>query len=88
MTRASRLKSDDLGKYEGSVWLGLGKFGPRNVGADKARHTEPTIQAPDALPVGSCRIPLVPIVEETGALVSLLVWLAFGAVAVAPRSRS
>jgi sodium/hydrogen antiporter len=28
--------------------------------------------------------PLVPFVEETGALVSLLVWLAFGAVAVAP----
>jgi NhaP-type Na+/H+ or K+/H+ antiporter len=27
---------------------------------------------------------LVPFVEETGALVSLLVWLAFGAVAVAP----
>jgi sodium/hydrogen antiporter len=28
--------------------------------------------------------PLVPFVEETGALVSLLVWLAFGAVAVGP----
>ena len=28
--------------------------------------------------------PLVPFVEETGAVVSLLVWLAFGAVAVAP----
>jgi sodium/hydrogen antiporter len=28
--------------------------------------------------------PLVPFVEETGGLVSLLVWLAFGAVAVAP----
>jgi NhaP-type Na+/H+ or K+/H+ antiporter len=28
--------------------------------------------------------PLVPFVEETGTLVSLLVWLAFGAVAVAP----
>jgi NhaP-type Na+/H+ or K+/H+ antiporter len=28
--------------------------------------------------------PLVPFVEEAGALVSLLVWLAFGAVAVAP----
>jgi NhaP-type Na+/H+ or K+/H+ antiporter len=28
--------------------------------------------------------PLVPFVEETGALVSLLVWLAFGVVAVAP----
>ena len=28
--------------------------------------------------------PLVPFVEETGAMVSLLVWLAFGAVAVAP----
>jgi NhaP-type Na+/H+ or K+/H+ antiporter len=28
--------------------------------------------------------PLIPFVEETGALVSLLVWLAFGAVAVAP----
>jgi NhaP-type Na+/H+ or K+/H+ antiporter len=28
--------------------------------------------------------PLVPFVEETGALVSLLVWLAFGAIAVAP----
>ena len=28
--------------------------------------------------------PLLPFVEETGALVSLLVWLAFGAVAVAP----
>jgi sodium/hydrogen antiporter len=28
--------------------------------------------------------PLVPFVEETGALVSLLVWLAFGAVAIAP----
>jgi sodium/hydrogen antiporter len=31
--------------------------------------------------------PLVPFVEETGALVSLLVWLAFGAVAVAPAVR-
>jgi sodium/hydrogen antiporter len=29
-------------------------------------------------------IPLVPFAEEAGALVSLLVWLAFGAVAVAP----
>jgi len=28
--------------------------------------------------------PLIPFVEETGALASLLVWLAFGAVAVAP----
>ncbi len=28
--------------------------------------------------------PLVPFVEETGTLVSLLVWLAFGAIAVAP----
>jgi hypothetical protein len=28
--------------------------------------------------------PLLPFVEETGALVSLLVWLAFGAIAVAP----
>jgi len=28
--------------------------------------------------------PLIPFVEETGALVSLLVWLAFGAVAVVP----
>jgi NhaP-type Na+/H+ or K+/H+ antiporter len=28
--------------------------------------------------------PLVPFVEETGALVSLLVWLAFGAVAITP----
>jgi len=28
--------------------------------------------------------PLIPFVEETGALVSLLVWLAFGAAAVAP----
>jgi sodium/hydrogen antiporter len=28
--------------------------------------------------------PLVPFVEETGALVSLLVWLAFGAVAIVP----
>jgi sodium/hydrogen antiporter len=28
--------------------------------------------------------PLIPFVEETGALVSLLVWLAFGAVVVAP----
>ena len=28
--------------------------------------------------------PLVPFVEETGALVSLLVWLAFGAIAVVP----
>ena len=32
--------------------------------------------------------PLVPFVEETGALVSLLVWLAFGAVAVAPAVES
>jgi sodium/hydrogen antiporter len=31
--------------------------------------------------------PLVPFVEETGALVSLLVWLAFGAVAVAPAAK-
>jgi hypothetical protein len=31
---------------------------------------------------------LVPFVEETGALVSLLVWLAFGAVAVVPALRS
>jgi NhaP-type Na+/H+ or K+/H+ antiporter len=31
--------------------------------------------------------PLVPFVEETGALVSLLVWLAFGAVAVVPAAR-
>ncbi len=31
---------------------------------------------------------LVPFVEETGALVSLLVWLAFGAVAVAPAVES
>jgi NhaP-type Na+/H+ or K+/H+ antiporter len=31
--------------------------------------------------------PLVPFVEETGALVSLLVWLAFGAVAVVPALR-
>jgi hypothetical protein len=28
--------------------------------------------------------PLVPFVEETGALVSLLIWLAFGAVAITP----
>ena len=33
---------------------------------------------------GAARQPLIPFVEETGALVSLLVWLAFGAVAVAP----
>ena len=32
--------------------------------------------------------PLVPFVEETGALVSLLVWLAFGAVAVVPAVES
>lgn len=32
--------------------------------------------------------PLVPFVEETGALVSLLVWLAFGAAAVAPALRA
>ena len=32
--------------------------------------------------------PLVPFVEETGALVSLLVWLTFGAVAVAPAVKS
>jgi sodium/hydrogen antiporter len=32
--------------------------------------------------------PLMPFVEETGALVSLLVWLAFGAVAVAPAVES
>ena len=32
--------------------------------------------------------PLVPFVEETGALVSLLVWLTFGAVAVAPAVES
>ena len=31
--------------------------------------------------------PLAPFVEETGALVSLLVWLAFGAVAVAPAAK-
>jgi NhaP-type Na+/H+ or K+/H+ antiporter len=31
--------------------------------------------------------PLVPFVEEAGALVSLLVWLAFGAIAVAPAVR-
>jgi sodium/hydrogen antiporter len=31
--------------------------------------------------------PLIPFVEETGALVSLLVWLAFGAVAVAPAAK-
>jgi hypothetical protein len=31
----------------------------------------------------SARARLVPFVEETGALVSLLVWLAFGAIAVA-----
>jgi sodium/hydrogen antiporter len=31
---------------------------------------------------------LVPFVEETGALISLLVWLAFGAVAVVPALRS
>jgi hypothetical protein len=24
----------------------------------KARHAEPTIQAPDALPIASCRIPV------------------------------
>jgi len=32
--------------------------------------------------------PLVPFVEETGALVSLLVWLAFGAVALVPAVES
>jgi sodium/hydrogen antiporter len=32
--------------------------------------------------------PLVPFVEEAGALVSLLVWLAFGAVALAPAFRN
>ena len=32
--------------------------------------------------------PLVPFVEETGALVSLLVWLTFGAIAVAPAVES
>ena len=32
--------------------------------------------------------PLVPFVEETGALVSLLVWLAFGAVALVPAMES
>ena len=32
--------------------------------------------------------PLVPFVEETGALVSLLVWLAFGAVAIVPAVES
>jgi sodium/hydrogen antiporter len=32
--------------------------------------------------------PLVPFVEETGALVSLLVWLAFGAVAVLPAMKA
>jgi NhaP-type Na+/H+ or K+/H+ antiporter len=32
--------------------------------------------------------PLVPFVEETGALASLLVWLTFGAVAVAPAVKS
>jgi NhaP-type Na+/H+ or K+/H+ antiporter len=32
--------------------------------------------------------PLMPFVEETGALVSLLVWLAFGAVAVAPAAKA
>jgi NhaP-type Na+/H+ or K+/H+ antiporter len=32
--------------------------------------------------------PLVPFVEETGALVSLLVWLAFGAVAITPALKS
>ena len=32
--------------------------------------------------------PLVPFVEEAGALVSLLVWLAFGAVAVVPAARN
>ena len=37
-----------------------------------------------ALPDGRRGEPLIPFVEETGALVSLLVWLAFGAVAVAP----
>lgn len=31
---------------------------------------------------------MMPFVEETGALVSLLVWLAFGAIAVAPASRA
>ena len=33
---------------------------------------------------GRCGEPLVPFVEETGALVSMLVWLAFGAVALVP----
>ena len=33
---------------------------------------------------GRPRVPLVPFAEEVGALVSLLTWLAFGAVAVAP----
>jgi hypothetical protein len=46
MTRASCLKSYDLGKYEGPLWLGLGKFGLRNVSADKARHAEPAIRLP------------------------------------------
>jgi sodium/hydrogen antiporter len=32
-------------------------------------------------------LPLIPFVEETGALLSLLVWLAFGAVAVVPALR-
>ena len=32
--------------------------------------------------------PLIPFVEEVGALVSLLVWLAFGAVAVVPAARN
>jgi hypothetical protein len=32
--------------------------------------------------------PLVPFVEETGALVSLLVWLAFGAVALVPAAKA
>jgi len=32
--------------------------------------------------------PLVPFVEETGALVSVLVWLAFGAVALVPATKT
>jgi hypothetical protein len=39
MTRTSRLKSYDLGKYEGPFWLGLGKFG-LGMSAEKARHAE------------------------------------------------
>lgn len=38
--------------------------------------------------VGQRGAPLVPFVEEVGALTSLLVWLAFGAVAVVPVARS